>query len=523
MPASWRPELTTSLPKAVVLVKNRRRSGYRRVTLERRVTRRLRDTASDCDPVYAALVRETVEREVKLAPGEGFSMPELGGETLPARSFVSTYHDTSDFRLARHHVTFRHRVEDGTGLWQLKIPRGDARLEIERSGPPAVPPADILLLLPALLRGAPLGSVARMRTRRQVTRVPGAEIADDAVSVLDGQHVVRRFHELEVELVDGGDEVTLRRLVKTLRRAGADGGPFRPKLYRALELEPPSEPIVPRRSSPAAALTLRLQGQAATLVQHDPGTRLGSDPEDLHQLRVATRRLRAFLRAGRQLLELEPAEALRGELGWLGSALGPARDLDVLIERFAAEAEAVGGEAHALVAALEARRVDARTTLLDALGSGRYLRLLDRLDGFVASPPLSGGEQVRLAAIWWKETKKLRRAVAALPAEPRDEELHAVRNFVKRSRYAAELAAHELGERGVTYVERSKLAQDVLGDHQDATVGIEQIRRWAGDREELLDVAGQLVARQEARKVAARARWPAVWAKLDRAARRAHA
>ena len=124
-------------------------------------------------PRYAASVRETVEREVKLAPGDGFVMPELGGESLPTRAFVSTYHDTPEFRLARHEITFRHRIEDGAGLWQLKIPRGDARLEIERAGPPAVPPPELLALLPALLRGATLGPVARLRTRRQVTRVPG--------------------------------------------------------------------------------------------------------------------------------------------------------------------------------------------------------------------------------------------------------------------------------------------------------------------------------------------------------------
>jgi CHAD domain-containing protein len=466
-------------------------------------------------------VRETVEREVKLAPGEGFVMPELGGESLPTRSFVSTYHDTPDYRLARHRITFRHRSEDGAGLWQLKIPRGDARLEIERPGPPAVPPPELLALLPALLRGSSLGPVARLRTRRDVTRVAGAEIADDAVSILDGQHVVRRFHEIEIELVDGGDEKTLRRLEKTLRRAGADGGPFKAKLYRALELEPPSEPVVPKRASPQEALTLRLQAQAAVLVEHDPGTRLGSDPEDLHQLRVATRRLRAFLRAGRPLLQHEPAEALRGELGWLGGALGPARDLDVLIEHFAVEAEAVGGEAHELVAALEARRMDARTTLLDALGSGRYLRLLDRLDEYVGAPPLADAEHVPLAAIWWKETKKLRRAVAALGADPEDAALHEVRIFVKRARYAAELAAHELGKRGAIYVERAKAAQDVLGAHQDATVGIEQILSWAGGRADRAEIAAQLIEREALRKLTARAAWPAAWSKLEQAARRA--
>ena len=76
-------------------------------------------------------MKETLEREIKLTPGDGFVLPELGGERLPTRVFISTYHDTQDLRLARHGVTLRHRVEDGAGLWQLKLPRGAARLELE--------------------------------------------------------------------------------------------------------------------------------------------------------------------------------------------------------------------------------------------------------------------------------------------------------------------------------------------------------------------------------------------------------
>src|SRR6188508_585173 len=97
-------------------------------------------------------MKETLEREIKLSPEEGFVLPELGGRRLPTRVFISTYHDTPDLRLARNGVTFRHRVEDGTGLWQLKLPRDAARLELEQPGPPARPPGEMLALLPAFLR-----------------------------------------------------------------------------------------------------------------------------------------------------------------------------------------------------------------------------------------------------------------------------------------------------------------------------------------------------------------------------------
>ncbi len=469
-------------------------------------------------------VKETVEREIKLAAGEGFTLPELGGEIRPTRVFVSTYHDTTDLALALHGITFRHRIEDGAGLWQLKLPRaGDVRVELERGGPPAVPPPELVSLLAALLRNDELVPVARLRTRREVVRAGGAEVVDDSVAVLDHQRVTRRFREIEVELLDG-DEDTLRRLEKALRRAGADGGNFTPKLYRALDLAYPREPVeVPKDASPTEAIALRLREQVTAVVSHDPGTRLGSDPEDLHALRVATRRLRAFLRTARPLLAPGPTEDLRSELAWLGGALGPVRDLDVLLEHFSGELARSGGEladADGLISDLAERHAAARATLLEALSSQRYFALLDRVTGF-ADHLLRKSSSETLAAIWWSEAKRLRRAVEALGGDPSDEDLHAVRIHVKRARYAAELAGHELGKRGEQYVGRAKAAQDVLGAHQDAFVAEEEVRAWSSDRPEVEPVAERLVALERARRVDARAAWPPAWERLARAARRA--
>ena len=62
-------------------------------------------------------------------------------------------------------------------------------------------------------------------------------------------------------------------------------------------------------------------------------------------MRVATRRLRAFLRAGHDLLDPEWSEPLREELSWLGGALGPVRDLDVLLEHLSGEVESLDEDA----------------------------------------------------------------------------------------------------------------------------------------------------------------------------------
>ena len=72
--------------------------------------------------------------------------------------------------------------------------------------------------------------------------------------------------------------------------------------------------------------------QLRRMLRHEPGTRLGDDIEELHDMRVASRRLRAAIRLFRPFL---PArfDRLGAELRWLGGVLGDVRDLDVQIEQ----------------------------------------------------------------------------------------------------------------------------------------------------------------------------------------------
>lgn len=456
-------------------------------------------------------IRENVEREVKLRAGETFRLPELGGEPIEPRLFVSTYHDTADHRLARRGITFRHRVENGKGLWQLKLPRKSARLELEAPGAPAEPPADLVALLAGHLRGVPLVPIACLRTRREGVRADGAEVVHDTVAVLDHQRVTRSFEELEVELLDG-DEKTLRRLEKALRRAGAADGERRPKVFQALDLDFQAEPVESAGDGSAAGiLRTRLREQAERLLAHDPGTRLGSDPEELHQLRVATRRLRAFLRAGSDLLDPAAAELLREELRWLGSTLGPVRDLDVLIAHLEVELGSLGDDApqgRKLVRTLERSRRSARRRLLVALDSPRYFALLDALE----APFATIADGPSLAAIHAAEHRRLRKAVAALAADSPDEELHAARIKVKRARYAGELRNDS------EYVRSAKRLQDILGEHQDAVVAATELRALAVRMPDAALAVGRLVEREAARADARRKQWRKAWKQLAKTA-----
>jgi CHAD domain-containing protein len=271
-----------------------------------------------------------------------------------------------------------------------------------------------------------------------------------------------------------------------------------------------------------------LSAQLDVVRAHDPGTRLGRDPEELHRMRVGVRRLRAILRVARPMLQTEPVEALRVELAWLGAALGGRRDLDVMRKYLAAElatfepAERRGGRQ--LLRRLDDSREAARLELMKALEDDRYLVLLERLGDAVAHPPVRVGE-VSLRDLGAREFKKLRKAVDALPETPGDADLHRVRIKTKRARYAAELAVAAGGRAADRFVEKAKRLQDILGEHQDAVIAEERLRElFGGVRGRRAGfLVGRLVERQRARRLTARAEFACYWPKVKRRGRQAWA
>jgi CHAD domain-containing protein len=284
-------------------------------------------------------------------------------------------------------------------------------------------------------------------------------------------------------------------------------------------------------ATPVDHVRASLDQRLRALLTHEPGTRTGEDIEDLHQMRVAVRRMRATLKAARPLLDAAWSDDLRAELGWLGGALGPVRDLDVLLLRLHREIASLPADEQnaggVLLDALERERTTARAAMLEALTAPRYFGLLERLAETVSAPlptPAPGdAPQPALVDLVRAEARKLRRAVEKAGDDPPDEVLHALRIRGKRVRYTGELVAPSLrgtpaGKQVKRLLSATTALQEVLGDHQDACVAEQRIRGLLAGLDVTPDtvfVAGRLVERETHRAAEKRREWRGAWVLVD--------
>lgn len=282
----------------------------------------------------------------------------------------------------------------------------------------------------------------------------------------------------------------------------------------------------------SAAQTLRKSMARAVerLRQSDPAVRAGA-VEGVHGMRTSTRRLRSTLQTFHSLVDNDWAAPLEAELKWLAGLLGDVRDLDVLEERLRSAAGKSAEALGPLFGALGDRRLLATHALQAGLSSERYRSLLDRLAEASAQPAVRpealgpcGSTLPPLVAGAWKSLKKRGRA---LRKRDPDEDFHETRKKAKRVRYAAEAVADALKPRRAKAAKQfSRLAtevQDVLGEHQDATVAVQEIARVVdlqlGDTR-FRRAAERLMKQQAKSAKRSRARFFTVWKRLDRKKRR---
>ncbi|MFY2787529.1 CHAD domain-containing protein [Rhodococcus sp. MALMAid1271] len=435
------------------------------------------------------------EREDKFDVDEDFQLPSLtslvpadGAVVTSETHLVSEYFDTTGQDLLRRGITVRRRTGDADNGWHAKVPADKARTEIRLplgSGLHTAVPDELIEVLRGAVIGGALSAVATLTTRRMVHTVSDAdggvvaEIADDEVSVvLIGGATGPRWREVEVELGLAGSESFLKKAGKVLRAAGARPSAHPSKLHRALSVV---------REIPAAAgvrlLTDYLDEQVQAIVAGDVYLRRGLDP--IHSTRVAIRRYRSTLRVFGSLFEDESAAHLESELSWYANILGEVRDRQVQRARFAAALRelppewVLGPVAARIENDLLAEQIRYRESAMAELDGDRYLALLTMLSAWSRGLPIDGevSEKV-LVNLARKAGKKAidrtRRAVRGTD----DEALHRARKASKRARYAAELVDPAVDKKvSKANIKRYRTIQEVLGEHQDAVIAADIVRR----------------------------------------------
>jgi len=517
----------------------------------------------------------TLEQEAKFDVDRDYDdkrlRASLGDLDPPTeRRLRTAYFDSSDGRLARLGLSLRHRREDAgpatvadQGTWTLKVPQQAtagarhgvlSRREYSCDGGRGQVPADLLEVLRGSLRRAQLVQLVELETTRRRSRVHGgdkrggdthgggrevelAELDDDRVHVVGGPNDGLEFRQVEIEF-KRPNSPEAKDMVAALRRSGATPTQ-RSKLSIALGAPTADRHEKARRNgtkSPSVGKMLAgaVGSGLGTLLEYDLRLRLSPldpAPEDVHQARVAARRLRSHITLCSSLLDPVWLDHMVDDLRWLGSVLGRVRDLDVrcgtLVDAGAETTATCRSEREAIVRALHADRHRAVSELREALSSKRYLHLLDRLE--VAehwAPFLTGSDHGvgphsaasnELPSLVGHEWRVLRRKVRQAGSHPDDESLHKIRIKAKRLRYAAELAAPIVGKPAARTAQRAKDVQTMLGDLHDTVTAEHWLRAQAPDQEPTVAFAmGALGQQQRDAGQDLRLQWRKSWKKLRR-------
>jgi triphosphatase len=479
------------------------------------------------DPVeiewqFDALDLRPVERWLATLPTMAIETVDGGTITAlarPPRRLVDSYLDSDDWRIARAGFVVRTRRRgrhdeitlkdsqpaEGSGLRQ--------RLEVTE----VLPASGLEALgdegpvgrrLRAIVGPRRLREVLQVRTRRRpfALRVGGVDVAevalDDTMIVVGNGQRPMQLRRVEVEVRPDWLE-GLEPIVEQLR-ISCGLQPARLSKFEAgllaLGEEVPSTPdlgpVDVSASSTLGDLAFAvLRRQLTVLRAKEPGTRLGEDPEELHDMRVATRRLRAALSLFEAVLPVR-AQVFRVELGWLARLLGAVRDLDVQLEGLAAMAPTVvptgddpapqGHDPLAdLGALLERERAMARADMLNGLDSVRWDRLAKGLTAMAQQGPARRSLATRVPAVIGlpdlvlTRHDKVRKAAKRAKRSGVVTDFHALRIRCKRLRYALEFSSDVYDGRTSRFVRELTGLQDELGAMQDAEVASLQLAALA--------------------------------------------
>jgi len=230
------------------------------------------------------------------------------------------------------------------------------------------------------------------------------------------------------------------------------------------------------------------------MVAHEAGTRAGEDIEELHDMRVATRRMRAAYRVFGEYLDAEEMRPFVKGLRGTGRALGGVRDLDVFWERtrdyLGTLSPARQGDLECLEVVWGAERDKARERMLAYLDGDGYARFKEEFCEFLQRP--GAGALPEMSSQGRPRPHRVRHLVPVVvyrrlaivraydewvagPSVPL-ERYHRLRIEAKGLRYALEFFQEVLGKEASPLIERVKSLQDHLGSLQDAVVASNLLR-----------------------------------------------
>ena len=380
--------------------------------------------------------------------------------------------------------------------------------------------------LQSLAGGAPIVERFRLRQRREERDLTGDAgtilLTVDAADVLAGDRLAGALGDLELEL-QSGDESQMTALAAALDTSGlvepepaskferaaglvadlapGDAGPVEP----AVEVPAPRDtgrlglsvgktPGVQAADPLAEAGRKILRFHLARMLAREAGARAGKDPEELHAMRVATRRMRAAWRVFGDAYRPRRVRRSVDELRSLAAALGSVRDLDVLIDGLDAyvtslqPAEAVS--IAPLAASWRGERTQARRVLAQILESDAYRRFVEdyvefvRTDGAgIAQVTATAPQRVRDSAgsrIW--SAYEHVRAYDGVLRWADIATIHQLRIAGKRLRYTIEFFREPLGPEAQMLIERVTALQDHLGLLHDADVAATLARTFLVER-----------------------------------------
>jgi CHAD domain-containing protein len=384
----------------------------------------------------------------------------------------------------------------------------------ERLDPDLWPASAARELINELRGGARLRTLFTINQRRERKTIAlddgSVQVTLDWVAVFRGARPLASFSILEVEARNGGG-ANLARLAGLIEATGFVTPEPRSKEeiarnYVALATEDPAHrlPVVPASPGMKSDDSLGEAGRKvlrmhlARMLNFEAGTRSGEDVEDLHKMRVATRRMRAAWRVFDGAYRPKVQRRYVGELSTIARALGEVRDIDVLLEdldRHVAKLPMAGREAmEPLRGAWRRQREVARGRLITRLDSRQYREFVDDYLDFTESPgagevltPMGQPSLVRDTAgsriLTAYEHLRAYQTIITWADVPT---LHALRIESKRLRYTLEYFSEVMPVTSRKLIATVTAMQDHLGLMNDADVAAHAIREWLNQNAPLL-------------------------------------